>query len=461
MATNSLDVISLTSSDAKYQFGRVIQVEIFNYELGKKVTIPNNFHISFDFFKTTDEVKQASTGKVIVKNLSDETFENVKTIHACQMILKAGYQDNVKILFFADIIGCKKVVNGNDIDVVFTVSANYFEYKLNYGMKISHNNDYTIATVLGSLMGVINDRNSVATGKKQNYSMIIRSPSSYSDTDTQKLNEYISTAKFTGSFSYSGSLEKIMKDLNDEFGFTFSKDDTRESYIVTLKETHENLYLSKIYSNYPKMSSKSTVSVPSPIYDARDSTTITTLSFDTGLLGSPHVDYKLFTVPENYKGLSTDETTLKSQMALDKRATANEKKAEKATAKPLDKQKIGKKRIRKTYINCLAQLNPDIRPQSIIRIESSDEMYNNIYRVRNATYKGDNQTGAFQMELYLEDTNGAFDTVATEEDVRNYSNFGSDDNIAGSLGSDNSSNEEDLNSSNTGDDNDVTVESIE
>lgn len=458
MAVNSLDVISITSQDAKYQFGRVIQVEIFNYELGKKVTIPNNFHISFDFFKTTDEVKQASTGQVIVKNLSDETFENVKTIHACQMILKAGYQDNVKVLFFADIIGCKKIVNGNDVDVVFTVSANYFEYKLNYGMKISHNNDYTIATVLGSLMGVINDRNSVATGKKQNYSMIIRSPSSYTEIDTQKLNEYISTAKFTGSFAYSGSLEKVLKDLNDEFGFTFSKDDTRESYIVTLKETHENLYLSKIYSNYPRMGGKSTVSLPSPTFDARDSTNITTLSFDTGLLGSPHVDYKIFTVPENYKGLSTDEITLKSQMALDKRANAKENKT---TSKPLDKQKIGKKRIRKTYISCLAQLNPDIRPQSIVRIESSDDMYNNIYRVRNATYKGDNQTGSFQMELYLEDTNGSYDTVATEQDIRNYSNFGSDDSIAGSLGSDNSSEEEDFNSNSDSSGNDVTVESIE
>lgn len=435
--TDTLDKINISSN--KIQFGRVIELEIYNYNLGKKVIIPNSLHISFDFFKTIDEVKNASTGRVTVYNLSDKTFDLVRTQHACQMILKAGYEGSVGIVFFADIIGCKKIVKEGNVEIQFTVSANFFEYKLNYGLQIEYNNNYTIATLLGVLCNNLNERESIATGKKINHSIYFSTPDSYSETDTQKFNEYISTAKIGKNFAYSGSLESALREICNEFGFspTTRLNQNQTDYVLTIKDNYSNYYLDRIYSNYPTINDQDTVDLPSPVFDASDTTKAILLTFENGLLGTPHVDYKVFSVPENYKGLVTDETQLKSQIAENERIAKQQQKEEKAksSGKPVKPRKIGTKRIKKTYLSAVAQLNPDIKPQTAIRIESIEEEYNGLYRVRNCTYKGDNFKGEFTVSMFLEDANGVNDLTGSSRD---FSDITPDNTVeaTGELGSD-------------------------
>lgn len=461
---NKLKKISLSSD--KLQFGRVIEVEIYNYNLGKKITIPNSLHISFDFFKTTDEIRNASTGKVTVYNLSDETFKLVRTVHACQMILKAGYNGNVKTIFFADIIGCKKIVKDGNVEIEFTVSANFFEYKLNYGMQIVQNNNYTIANLLGELSSVMNQRESLATGKKINHSIFFQPPDSYTDQDWQKFNEYVSTAKYGISFAYSGDLLTILGQICDALGLspTTRQNNGQVDYVLTIRDNFLNFYLDRIYSNYTRINVADTVNLPSPVFNAKDTTKAVVLSFDTGLLGTPHVDYKVFTVPENYKGLVTDETQLKSQIAENERSAKQQQKEEKAksSGKPVKPRAIGKKRIRKTYLSAVAQLNPDIKPQRAIRIESLESEYNGLYRVRNCTYKGDNFKGEFTVSMFLEDTNGVNDVTGSSKDFQD-----SVDNTvdaSGELGNDydntDSNTQESANESST-ENSSATVENIE
>ena len=52
---------------------RFVKVEISNFTSGKKITIKNPIRIDFEFFKSIDEVKEASTGVVKIYNLTPET----------------------------------------------------------------------------------------------------------------------------------------------------------------------------------------------------------------------------------------------------------------------------------------------------------------------------------------------------------------------------------------------------
>ena len=435
-----LDALSFKASNGdKVQFGRVIEFDVLNYTLGKKVTFTNDLNIKFHFFKSTDEVREASTGQVTVSNISEETYNLIKSPNTCQMILRAGYVGQVGVVFFADIVSCKKVLEGSNINIIFTVSANYFEYKLNYGVTISKNDGYTIRSVFQALMDNLNDREPI-TGKKLENNFYFVVPKSFSDEDISAYGRYTDGANFGDSFAFNGTLEKILGEVCNTHGFssTTTITDNKVTYLISIKDSHINYYLEKIYSTYPVFGTTTTTS--SKIYDASSENKAIVLSYKTGLLSTPHIDYKVFTVPENYKGLSTDKITLKSQIAINQKDAKEKERLEKykakPTAKPFKPRKMGTKRIKKTYLSVKAQLNPDIRPQSIIRIDSMEVDYNGLYRVRNVKYEGDNQSGSFLVDLFLEDTNGAKTMDTKEKDTGSDENYGTNDSVNGSLGSD-------------------------
>lgn len=446
MADNTvkdLDTLSFKATgNLPVQFGRVIEFDVLNFNLGKKVTFPNDLMIKFKFFKSTDEVREASTGEVVVSNISDETYDLVKTPNACQMVLRAGYIGAVDVVFFADIVSCKKTVDGNDTHVTFNVSANYFEYKLNYGVTISKNDGYTIDSQMKELFAVLNTRNQI-TGKPANSEYYFTAPTGFTDEDLDAYWKYLKTANYGDNFAFQGSLDKVMGEVCMSHGMsiTTSIQDDKTLYLISVKDSHLNFYLEKIYSSYPVYGTVTESN--SKIYNAIDENKAVVLSYKTGLLGTPHIDHKVFTVPENYKGLSTDQTTLKSQIAINAKEAKEQERLAKykekgSSSKPFKARKLGTKRIKKTYLSVKAQLNPQIRPQSIIRIDSMDSDYSGLYRVRNVTYEGDNRSGNFLVDLYLEDTNEKKTVSTTEKDTESDDNksFGSDTEAYGSLGSD-------------------------
>ena len=437
---NQLETLSFKADNGgSIQFGRVIEFDVLNYTLGKKVTFTNDLNIKFHFFKSTDEVREASTGEVTVSNISEETYNLIKAPNTCQMLLRAGYVGQVGVVFFADVVSCKKVLDGNNTNIIFTVSANYFEYKLNYGVTISKNDGYTIRSVFQALMDNLNDRTPI-TGAKLENSFYFVVPKSFSDEDIDAYGKYTDGANFGDSFAFNGTLEKILGEVCNTHGFSATTTITgnKVTYLISIKDSHINYYLDKIHSNYPVFGV--TTSTSSKIYDAKSENKAVVLSYKTGLLSTPHIDYKVFTVPENYKGLSTDKITLKSQIAINQKDAKEKERLEKykakPTAKPFKQRKMGTKRIKKTYLSVKAQLNPDIRPQSIIRIDSMEPDYNGLYRVRNVKYEADNQNGNFLVNLFLEDTNGTRDTETKEKVTEIDGNFGTDASVNGSLGSD-------------------------
>ena len=107
------------------QFGRVIEVIVTNFRLNRAVKLGNDFDISFEFTKSLDEVREASTGSVTIKNLSKSTLDLITEKNECQMQLFCGYNNHTAILFVADIISSTVKTNGTNVDVTFVVSANF------------------------------------------------------------------------------------------------------------------------------------------------------------------------------------------------------------------------------------------------------------------------------------------------------------------------------------------------
>lgn len=431
--------------------GREIEVVIRNYTLSQEITLDNSFAIDFQFFKTTDETNQASTGSVTVKNLSDETFQIVSMKNSCQMIVNCGYRGDVKPLFVADIISCVKDYKGVDVNTTFQVSANYFEYTLGGDISLSMSEETTIDGIIDFVVEKLNERDSIVTGKETSATTWWGVPKPpFSDEDEQKLFEYFKTAKVGNNYAYVGSLSGLLKNLSSSFGIvatSYQDPNNKEmvGYLLTLDDRFCNHYLDKIYTDYPKIQNLSSDSSVRALFDGSQENIAFILNNTTGMIGSPQVEFKVFTVPENYKGLDTDEQTFRSQVAIankNQKEGIRRKKFDEAQKKRVDSgkekkvfkpRKVGKKQIKKVFLKVSALINPNIKPQSIIKVESIQSEYSGIYRVRNVSYKGGNYKGQnFVMELYLEDTGGRFDTD-TNETSEEYQGF-EQEQVSGELG---------------------------
>lgn len=437
MATNELSTIVASRGDL--QFGRVIDLDIYNYSTGQKVNIPNDFNISFDFFKTTDETEQASTGVVTIMNLTDETYKKISTKHKCQMVLRAGYQSNYNTIFFADCVSIRKETQGNNVATIINVSANFFEYRTGEAISITQKSEYSVFGLLESIMVALTARNyqaDTSTGKTYTHKKVYSKIANVSKEDTLAIYTYLLKARIGSKFSYCGNLDNLLKQVSETYGLRIMSSGEKNNvlYTISIKDEWLGIYLDRIKSNYQEVSNDSgDLNIETNVNSSLADDTLFFLNYQTGLLGTPHIDYKVFTVPENYKGLDSDETTLKSQITiLNKNAKQAEKdKKAKEKGKPIKARKLGTKRVKKTFLSAKALLNPNIRPQSAIQIDCEDEDISGIYRVRNITYKGDNQSGDFLVELYLEDTSDSMTVVATDSDIKN---FGSDEQIFGGLG---------------------------
>ena len=109
----------------------------------------------------------------------------------------------------------------------------------------------------------------------------------------------------------------------------------------------------------------------------------------TGLLGYPKEEYKLLSVPANWNVAASEQITRKGQETImtnaQKKKEAGAKYAEKvrkATEKgKLDKLKPQKQtkqaniQIKRKYLRVNALLNPAVRPQTQVNIQSNLDVY--------------------------------------------------------------------------------------
>ena len=116
----------LTQDDL--QFGRFIEVEIKNFKTSEKITIGNEFKIEFSFYKTIDEVNEASVGNVKIYGLTEETRKSLGG-SGNEITLRCGYVNSeIKTLFIADIVRIRPEYSNSETVVSIDVSANFMNY---------------------------------------------------------------------------------------------------------------------------------------------------------------------------------------------------------------------------------------------------------------------------------------------------------------------------------------------
>lgn len=437
------------------QFGRVIEVIVTNFRLNRAVKLGNDFDISFEFTKSLDEVREASTGSVTIKNLSKSTLDLITEKNECQMQLFCGYNNHVALLFVADIISSTVRQNGTSEEVVFVVSANFFQYKLARTVSFTSDRGVSIVKIMDAIIDAVKERK-VDIGDTSATSYVFDIPNYWTKEDKKAFLDYINTANITNNYSVNDDLHNVLANFCTSFGFTVTVLDkvpnmVGEVYVFGFATNFENHYLNKSKEPYQKV--KSSVGIKTDaIFSARDSKVATTLSYTTGMLGTPEVTYDIFSVPENWKvDSNSEEKTYESQVAVanknskeseryQKYKKTSEKKAEAGKeVKPFKKRKQGNIKIRKTFINVKALINPNIRPQSIINLVTEDEEMSGLFRVRSVKFVGSNFGGEFQMDLRMDDTNGAHDKELTDAEAQQLSSdresgFGSDVQFGGNIG---------------------------
>lgn len=461
VTTGSVEKLSTIQTSANLpesiQFGRVIEVIITNFKLNKAVKIPTDFDIEFSFFKTCDEVREASTGTVTIKNLKSDTIDLVSMRDECQMQLFCGYQGHVALLFVADIISVTTKTNGTNVDVVFVVSANYFQYKLSRTVSFTADRGASLRTILDATMDAIKQRKQDA-GDTSSTTYGFDFPNYWSESDKKSFLEFFNTANITNNYSVNDDLHGILTHFCTSFGFTVTTTDNTQGkegqvYVFSFANNFENYYLNKSKENYQKIRQSASIKT-ADLYNAGSSRVATTLSYQTGMVETPNVSYQVFTVPENWKlDSNSEQQTFESQVSVaNKNAkesqryqkylqSSKKKIADGKKVKAFKKRKQGTIRIRKTMVSVKALINPNVRPQSIINLVTENDDLTGLFRVRSVLFEGSTRGAKFHMQILMDDTNGEkdkrlSDSEAAELQKQSEEGFGSSGEFGGSIGAD-------------------------
>ena len=118
-----------------YQFGRYVEVEIKNFTTKEKTIIPNDFEIDFEFYKTVDQVNNASVGIVKIYGLKEDTIRKINS-DGGEITLNCGYSNsNIETLFVADILSVIPDIQSGTSVTEIRCSANVLAYS--FGQHIS------------------------------------------------------------------------------------------------------------------------------------------------------------------------------------------------------------------------------------------------------------------------------------------------------------------------------------
>lgn len=396
-----------------FQIGRLLEVNIYNYNSNEVVTF-SGFDIECEFYKTDDAVNEASIGKVAIYNMTDETFNKIN-ITGCELEVKFGYEATeakAQRLFLAFVTAVDRHIDGSNVITVFQVSLNFKEY------------NFTPITVSKKEKTV----GSIITQVGEFYDAVFKIDLGNIPKDQRsKVTEYITTGLIP-KFTFNGTLAEFLKRINNDFGLTNhnvsedikgSKNKLVKELIFTFRDNYVPIILNKVNKPFAKIREQQELDI---LFQRDTSDVVTILTQDTGLLGTPQVEYKIQRVSEYWNFAETDQQTFESQVrqqnrnikeaqASLKRAEREAKAAEKGkTLKPRKPRKAGTISVRRKYLKARALPNPAVRPLSIIEIQSKIKENSGLYRVRGVHFSINN----FNQEVYMEMT---LESVDTEDKV--------------------------------------------
>lgn len=395
------------------QLGRLLEINIYNYNSNEVVTF-SGFDMECEFYKTDDAVNEASIGKVAIYNMTDETFNKIN-IEGCELEVKFGYEGTEvkeQRLFLAFVTAVDRHINGSNVITVFQVSLNFKEY------------NFTPITVARKEKTI----GSIITQVGELYEAVFKIDLGNIPKECQgKVTEYI-TDGLIPKFTFNGTLDEFLKRINNDFGLTNhtvsegikgTNNKVVKELIFTFRDNYVPIIINKVNKPYAKIKQQQELDI---LFQRDTSDVVTILNHDTGLIGTPQVEYKIQRVSEYWNFAETDQQTFESQVRQQNKnireADANAKRAEREakakekgkTLKPRKPKKAGMISVRRKYLKARALPNPAVRPLSIIEIQSKIKENSGLYRVRGVHFSVNN----FKQEVYMEMT---LESVDTEDKV--------------------------------------------
>lgn len=411
------------------QFGRYCLLKFTNFATKKTWTIDGSkLRITFDFFKSYDEVDTASTGEINIYGLTQETQvalgNRIGDMFQTEVTCIVGYSsdpNNIQVLFKAVVMNNFRVRESGIYVTKIQVSANYKDWRLSGAKSFSFKNE-RLLKVLGDSLDYF------GAGWALSLAGI-------SEADRPFVEEYLMNLVLP-NFSFTGTLGELVERFCIEFGMRVITEDAEfEKYGV--EKPDQSLSSEPIYTfifsspvfvkimvndgrkriEYSKknidaelrstkninVKGTSTKNPLEYLFKADNVKTATVLDFNSGLLERPYLDNRNIKVPYNRK--------LQSNEAIDEKKE-QKTKVSKATGKPIIDKKTGKAKIytpktmviNRRFLSAKALINPSVKPNSQVKININDSQFDGIYRVRNIKFTGDTWDGGWVMDMELEDT---------------------------------------------------------
>ena len=400
------------------QFGRYAQVEIKNFITKELTTIPDDFEIDFEFFKTIDEVDNASKGVVKIKGLTQETYNKINS-DGGQIKLTCGYTNaEIKTLFIADIMRMQQRSISGTTETIIECSANLLSYYYTGGTT-DQNDKVTLAMILSDY------------GKRDGADTVMFDILNVDDQTRDVIIQYLTTASFKQPQFFGMNNKQSIEALCNSFGmnlFTDHSDELGKIYTFSLTNQGVTFILSQINEGYEKID-RSKIKTSENFNDMFITPTsqyseATILKDGSGFL-TAEIEYRIANALETQSLAANEEQTERSKQQImnsdAKRSLQAKKDAEKkAQGKKVKEKKLKVRTIKvnRKYIKIEALLNPNVRPQGHVEVKTKQKDYNGVFRVREATYKGNNKVGNWTMTLFCEDSSGRYDTRATPQDLQ-------------------------------------------
>lgn len=410
--------------EKRTQFGRVCILDFINFTNDETLTINNDLRISFEFFKSLDEVNNASTGKIIIYGLTEETAfrlgNRVGLKYQSEVICKVGYNsdpNNIQPLFRGVVTNNRyKRQDGTSITEI-EVSASFQDFILGQMQSLMFK-DTSITDIVYNSLDYFGQFGGITTND--------------TPENIASINLAIQGFKVK-SWSFSGTFQELLERLQFDFGFSdvskdveggwrFSISEKKKQDYIAAGKYLENKYTIDPNTGEAKQKDKSRQYLYTPpkytgtttihqagkslknLFIEQNSKDAIILNFDTGLLERPYLDNKNVRVPYNSKIGKTD-TVVEKQAAEAKRSKkTGEVLVDKETGKVKMKKPPKTMTINRRFMTIKALLNPAIKPQSQVGIYLKDQNLDGIYRVRNCSFKGDTHEGEWTVTAEIEDT---------------------------------------------------------
>lgn len=409
-----------------WQFGRYAEVIIKDFNKNVRTVVGNDFEIEFEFFKSVDDSKQNSTGAIRIKGLSEERCEQFSESGG-EVTLRCGYQDNIETLFVAYIMRMYKEIRDNTTVMTIECSMNVQEFFYSSGFEATPNSKGVEYRSPLSIM-LKNYAENLGYIRVDFYT-----DSTFTKEEQAQVYEIYN--KGVVSFQFEGTASEQLNMMCTAIHVSRNNIPTDDGLVLQLVAKQGFLDalggVERISDEESKKYYKDYVDFRG-MYQATQSDgfgTLTTLSTTTGLL-STRVEYKIAKAYRDQELMSDSEETLQSKEKTakfyenEKKRKADGKKELKAVKGFKAKTVRNEIQVRRRYLKLTALLNPKVRPQSPLMVihkvyneQGQVEFKSDAGRARDVSYKGNNKTGDWTMEVYLE-TNAENDIELSPDEIK-------------------------------------------